>query len=99
MIASVPCKIRTQHFPNTIQQHYRYTKLLATILKVNTQIVFVSKYITYTECPWSRYYFFQVAPQIVHEAEWTSFQTHCCSEKCCNAGNRTRDPCVSSQTL
>jgi hypothetical protein len=23
----------------------------------------------------SRYYFFQVAPQIVHEAEWTPFQT------------------------
>jgi hypothetical protein len=24
----------------------------------------------------SRYYFFQVAPQLTHEAEWTPFQTH-----------------------
>jgi hypothetical protein len=48
---------------------------------------------------WSRYYFFQVVPQIVHEAEWTAFQTHCCSEKSGNAGNRTRGPCVSSQKL
>jgi hypothetical protein len=30
--------------------------------------------------------FIQVAPQIVHEAEWTPFQTHCCSEKSGNAG-------------
>jgi hypothetical protein len=43
--------------------------------------------------------FIQVAPQIVHEAELTPFQTHCCSEKFGNAGNRTWDPCVSSQTL
>jgi hypothetical protein len=35
----------------------------------------------------SRYYFFQVAPQLysqvltsTHEAEWTPFQTHCLSE-------------------
>jgi hypothetical protein len=28
----------------------------------------------------SLYYFFQVAPQLSSEAEWTTFQTHCFSE-------------------
>jgi hypothetical protein len=28
----------------------------------------------------SRYFFFQVAPQFTHEAEWTPFQTHYFSE-------------------
>jgi hypothetical protein len=27
----------------------------------------------------SRYFFFQVAPQFTHEAEWTPFETHCFS--------------------
>jgi hypothetical protein len=29
---------------------------------------------------WSRYYFFQVAPNFTHEAECTPFQTHYFSE-------------------
>jgi hypothetical protein len=28
----------------------------------------------------NRYYFFQVAPQLYYEAEWTPFQTHYFSE-------------------
>jgi hypothetical protein len=28
----------------------------------------------------SHYYFFQVAPQLYSDAEWTQFQTHCFSE-------------------
>jgi hypothetical protein len=28
----------------------------------------------------SRYFFFQVPPQLYSEAEWTPFQTHYCSE-------------------
>jgi hypothetical protein len=28
----------------------------------------------------SRYYFFQIAPQFAHEAEWTPFQTRYFSE-------------------
>jgi hypothetical protein len=43
--------------------------------------------------------FLPIASQIVHEGEWTPFQTHCCSEKSGNAGNRARDLCVSSQKL
>jgi hypothetical protein len=43
--------------------------------------------------------FLPSSSSIVHEAEWTPFQTHCCSEKSGNAGNLTRDPCVSSQKL
>jgi hypothetical protein len=38
----------------------------------------------------SRYYFFQVAPQLcTHEAEWTPLQTHYFSEDLVAAGNRT----------
>jgi hypothetical protein len=29
---------------------------------------------------WSRYFFFQEAPQLYSEAEWTPFQTHYFSE-------------------
>jgi hypothetical protein len=43
MIAGVPFEIRTQYFPTTIQQRYRYTKLLGTILEVNTKIIFIGK--------------------------------------------------------
>jgi hypothetical protein len=72
----------------------RSAKLVPTLADRGCHVVSATIFLT-----WSRYYFFQVAPQIVHEAEWTPFQTHCCSEKSGNAGNRTRDPCVSSQKL
>jgi hypothetical protein len=29
---------------------------------------------------WNRYFFFQVAPQLYYEAEWTPFETHYFSE-------------------
>jgi hypothetical protein len=38
----------------------------------------------------SRYFFFQVAPQLTHEAEWTPFQTHYFSENLVSSGNQTR---------
>jgi hypothetical protein len=44
-------------------------------------------------------FFFKVALNCNHEAEWTLFQTHCFSEKSGSARNRTQDLWVCSQEL